>query len=46
MKTSVPHLVVVIDELLQNLMIGIFSISIGIWHKSLGKIINSTLQKE
>jgi hypothetical protein len=41
-----PTMAVVTDHLLQDFMIGVFGIEIGLWYKSLGKIINETLQKK
>lgn len=40
------NLAVVVDPLLQDLMMGIFSITIGLWYKDLGRIINLALKND
>ncbi len=43
-KAETPLFTTVVDPLLQELMLGVFCMVTGIWHKPLGKIINSALK--
>ena len=43
-KALIPKLKRVIEDNMQNLMLPLFNMSIGIWNKPLGEIINKTLQ--
>jgi hypothetical protein len=39
-----PTFTTIIDPLLQDLMLGVFSMVTGMWYKPLGKIINNALK--
>ena len=45
-RNVVPDFTIVCDAMLQDLMLGIFSMMTGVWNQALGKIINKTLENK
>ena len=43
---KVNDLALTVDPLLQDLMVGVFSMAIGLWHKDIGKIINPAIKND